>query len=208
MPAPINSCLLAVMLSCHAGIAAAATLNGTVARVIDGDTVTVIDGRHRKIKVRLSGIDAPEKRQAFGREAGANLTLLIMGKPVAVEWHKRDVYGRLIGRVLYAPATCSSCTKIEDAGLAQINSGYAWSYRDASSEQSYVDKQRYAIAENAARASRRGLWADAKPVSPWQWRHGLAGSSNLVPLTTMHHLRKVKTVVRHPLRSVHRWIRG
>lgn len=208
MTLPAVPYLLAVGIACHAGISLAATLQGTVVRVADGDTVTVADGRHRQVKVRLSGIDAPEKQQAFGRQAGANLARLVMGKPVAVEWDKRDAYGRIIGRVLVAPVSCPGCARTEDAGLAQIQSGYAWWYRSESRELSHTDQQRYAIAENAARASYRGLWADPKPVPPWQWRHDPANHSSSAQSNTTTHIRKVKTIIRHPLRNMQRWIHG
>ena len=157
--------------------ALAATLHGKVVRVADGDTITVADGRQRRIKVRLSGIDAPEKLQPYGRLSAANLATLLLGKAVTVAWDKRDAYGRVIGRVLVAPASCPSCGPSEDAGLAQIAAGYAWWYRRESRELGHEDKARYAFAENAARARHRGLWlpSSPQPVPPWEWRHRLAG---------------------------------
>lgn len=163
---------------CFATSAApAATLQGKVVRVVDGDTVSVADGRQRKIMVRLSGIDAPEKQQSYGRLSAANLATLLLGRAVTVEWNQRDAYGRIIGRVLVAPAACPSCGPSEDAGLAQIAAGYAWWYRSESRELSHEDKARYAFAENAARARHRGLWlpSSPQPVPPWEWRHRLAG---------------------------------
>jgi len=189
--------------------ALAASLHGQVVRVVDGDTISVADGRHRKIKVRLSGIDAPEKQQPYGRLAGANLATLLLGKAVTVEWDQRDAYGRVIGRVLVAPPACPACAQSEDAGLAQIAAGYAWWYRSESRQLSHADKARYAFAENAARAGHRGLWSTTHPVPPWQWRHSLAGHASApVAWTSMRikGVKRVKVVILHPLRNLRRQV--
>ena len=88
------------------------------------------------------------------------------GRTVAVEWHKRDQYGRLIGKVISDGA---------DTGLAQVRAGLAWWYRRFSAEQSPVDRVIYEDAEAKARASRRGLWSSADPVAPWDWRKAARG---------------------------------
>lgn len=186
----------------------AATLHGQVVSVADGDTLTVVDGRHRRIKVRLAGIDAPEKDQPDGRQSRAHLKSLALGKMVDVEWDKRDTYGRVIGRVLLAPASCPSCDRSHDAGLAQLGAGHAWWYRSQSRELSPAQKSRYALAENSARARHSGLWAAPEPVAPWQWRHGQGGRASQVIAKTSERIRKVGRVIRHPMRSARRWLRS
>lgn len=180
----------------------AATLHGRVVGVADGDTLTLADGRQRRIKVRLSGIDAPEKNQVYGRQSAAHLASLVLGKAVEVEWDRRDAYGRVIGRVLVAPNACPACAKLRDAGLAQIAAGYAWWYRSESRELAHADKFRYAFAENTARARHGGLWAAPNAVPPWQWRHSQAASSSSLLAKTSVRIRKTWRVVRHPLRSM------
>jgi endonuclease YncB( thermonuclease family) len=76
-------------------VALAETIEGKVVAVSDGDTITVLDRTHRQIKIRLSGIDAPEKKQAFGQRSKQNLSGLVFNKEVRVEWHKRDKYKRI-----------------------------------------------------------------------------------------------------------------
>ena len=83
--------------------ASAAELFGTVVAVADGDTVTLLDASNLQHKVRLSGIDAPERRQAYGERARQNLAANVHHKTVLVVWKKEDRYGRIVGRVLLAP---------------------------------------------------------------------------------------------------------
>jgi endonuclease YncB( thermonuclease family) len=153
----------------------AAELHGKVVGVADGDTITVVDGARALHKVRLAGIDAPEKNQPYGGEARRHLVALVFGKPVVVTWHKLDRYGRLVGRVgLTVPGACGrpDCARVEDVGLAQVESGLAWHYRQYQNEQSPEERGRYALAEQEARTKREGLWRDARPVPPWEYRNG------------------------------------
>lgn len=198
--------LLLLLLGMQAGAPFAAVLRGQVVAVADGDTITVADGRHRKVKVRLSGIDAPEKNQPYGRESRAHLVSMALGKAVDVEWDKRDAYGRVIGRVLLAPGNCPACDKSRDAGLAQISAGYAWWYRSESRELTHGDKSRYALAENSARARHSGLWAAPAPMPPWDWRHSHLGQTSAPLARTRERIRKAKAVIRHPVRSARRWV--
>jgi len=123
--------------------------------------------------VRLSGIDAPEKKQPYGTRAKQHLSELVFGKVVDVDWEKRDRYGRIIGVVLAPAASCAAanCTKTVDAGLAQLSAGFAWHYKQYAKEQPRAERERYAAAEHEAHLKRLGLWADPHPVAPWEWRH-------------------------------------
>ena len=158
--APIRSAFL-ILAILAAGAALADEMAGRVVAVADGDTLTVLDAGHQQHRIRLAGIDAPEKRQAFGRAAKEGLSGLAYGRAVTVRWNKRDRYGRIVGVVLVDGT---------DAGLAQVRAGLAWHYVQYAREQSLQDRQSYAKAEADARAQRRGLWIDSVPVPPWDWR--------------------------------------
>ncbi len=139
------------------------TITGKVVGVADGDTITVLDASNQQHKIRLQGIDAPEKKQAFGQKSKASLSAMVYGKPVTVEWSKRDRYQRIIGVVLADGVDCN---------LEQVKAGMAWWYRQYAKEQSPADRAKYEAAENQAKAGRVGLWSDADPLAPWEFRHG------------------------------------
>ncbi len=128
----------------------------------DGDTITVLDANKVQHKIRLAGIDAPEKKQAFGNSSKESLSDLAFDKTVNVETGKRDRFGRQIGKVL---------VNGRDVNLVQVERGMAWFYRQYKREQSPNDQRLYEAAEDAARAGKRGLWRDADSVPPWEFRH-------------------------------------
>jgi len=163
--------LVAVLLfiATHVG---AAELLGRVVHVADGDTVTVLDVEHVQHIVRLGGIDAPERGQAFGQVSRRHLAGLVHGQPVTVAWHKRDRYGRLVGRVLVDG---------RDANLAQIEAGLAWHYTAYAAEQASAERQAYSEAHRAAHGARLGLWRDPEPVPPWDWRRGARAGARSDP---------------------------
>ena len=144
----------------------AETLTGRVVGIADGDTITVLDANRQQHKIRLSGIDAPEKAQPFGDRSKENLATLVFDKQVVVESNKQDRYGRTVGKVLVNGA---------DANLAQVKAGMAWWYREYANEQSDVDRRLYEQAEQQAQTQRIGLWSDKNPVPPWDFRHAKAG---------------------------------
>ena len=78
----------------------AADLQGRVVGISDGDTLTILDSDRRQHKVRLAGIDAPEKSQAFGQASKVSLSEQAFGRDVVVVWDKQDRYGRIIGFLL------------------------------------------------------------------------------------------------------------
>lgn len=151
--------LFAAVLAPAAGFAA--ELAGRVVAVSDGDTITVLDAGRKPHKVRLSGIDAPESRQAFGTRSTQSLAKQVFDRQVSVEWGKHDRYGRIVG-VVFVDG--------RDVNLAQVRAGLAWWYRQYAREQAPDDRQLYEAAENEAKVARRGLWADPQPVPPWAWR--------------------------------------
>jgi endonuclease YncB( thermonuclease family) len=159
--------LLLLTLPTHAD-----TLTGTVVSVTDGDTITVLDANHEQHKIRLSGIDAPEKSQPFGQRSKESMSTLVFGKEVDVLWHKHDRYQRIVGKVMAQPSDCPTCPKTLDVGLAQLTVGLAWWYQKYAKEQSPEDAGQYEFAGHEARAKHVGLWADGHPIPPWDWRKG------------------------------------
>lgn len=140
----------------------AETITGKVVGVLDGDTVEVLDATNTPHRIRLAGIDAPEKAQPFGNRAKKRLLELVGGQTVEVESNKVDQYGRTVGKLI-----CDG----QDANLAMVKSGLAWWYREYAREQSEADRGLYEAAETAAKAERLGLWSDPNPIPPWDWRH-------------------------------------
>jgi endonuclease YncB( thermonuclease family) len=131
---------------------------GVHARVVavhDGDTLTVLVER-RQVKVRLTEIDAPELKQAYGARSKQSLSELCFGKTAELEVHDRDRYGRTLAQVY--------CGGI-DANAEQVRRGYAWTYTRYAAPGSPL----FAI-EREARIARRGLWEDPAPTPPWDWR--------------------------------------
>jgi endonuclease YncB( thermonuclease family) len=141
--------------------APASAFDGRVVTVNDGDTVAVIDAQNIKHRVRIAGIDAPEKNQPFGPAATESLARLTLGQRVEARCHKRDRYGREVCEVFAAG---------RDVGLEQLQSGLAWWYREYAREQPPDERASYEAAETAARSAHRGLWRDEHPTPPWAWR--------------------------------------
>ena len=102
---------------------------GKVIKVTDGDSITILNARNEKVRVRLTGIDAPEADQPYGQESKKNLASMVAGKEVSIETNKTDRYGRVLGKVWVQPADCPSCGKTVNTNHAQILSGMAWWYR-------------------------------------------------------------------------------
>ena len=129
--------------------------------VIDGDTIRVKDKSEWK-RVRLQGIDAPEKDQIFGKDSTQALaTCIYKAKKVRIEWSKKDRYGRLLGKVIADEVDCN---------LSQIKQGSAWHYKSYQKDQTFLDRKLYAEAEITSRNSRIGLWKEKCPIPPWDWR--------------------------------------
>ncbi len=147
--------------------ATAADIVGRVVGVSDGDTITVLVDNHDRLKVRLAGIDAPEKSQPFGSVSKKSLSDQVFGKTVNIESNKKDRYGRFLGRVIFNGT---------DVCLEQIRSGMAWHYKRYSNEQSESLRREYADAESQARQLKIGLWSEPTPVAPWEYRHQGRGS--------------------------------
>jgi len=141
----------------------AQVLVGKVVAIADGDTLTVLDESKTQHKIRLGGIDAPERAQPFGQLSKEHLSALVFGKTIEVETAKQDRYKRTIGKIV---------VEGRDVNLAMVVAGLAWHYKKYEQEQSAADRLLYANAQDEARSAGRGLWRDAGPVAPWDWRAG------------------------------------
>ena len=135
--------------------AARADFVGKVVHVADGDTLTVLLER-KQVRVRLDAIDAPELKQPFGRRAQQSLAELCAARSVRVTEKGTDRYGRVIGRI--------ECDGVE-ANSEQVRRGMAWVFVRYAPANSPL----YGL-QGEAQLTRRGLWADPRPVAPWDWR--------------------------------------
>lgn len=137
--------------------AAGSSFEAKVVRVVDGDTLQVLDDQKTNIRVRLYGIDAPESKQAWGQKAKQALSGAVASKTVTVVDHGMDVYGRLLGTVWLDGY---------DINASMVSSGHAWVYR----YQGNAVVPEYQKFESSAQSNGAGLWADKEPVPPWEWR--------------------------------------
>ena len=133
----------------------AQTLQGKVVRVADGDTITILDATNTQNKVRLNKIDAPEKSQAFGEVSRKHLASMVAGNVVKVEWTKKDKYGRILGDISIGTT---------NVNLRMVQHGLAWHFKV------FDNTTEFAQAETEARAKKIGLWRDANPIPPWDFR--------------------------------------
>lgn len=140
----------------------ALSLTGKVVRISDGDTFVLLEDSKKQHRIRLSSIDAPERKgQAFGRKSKEYLSQLVVGRSVVIIYTNRDRYKRIIGKVLLDNT---------DINLEMVRVGMAWHYKYYEKDQSEADRKLYTQAEMNARNARIGLWVDTKPMPPWEFR--------------------------------------
>ena len=157
---PALACLLAgtsLASSVHADI-----LAGRVTGITDGDTLTLLV-EHQAHTIRIAGIDAPERHQAWGSQSKTNVSRLAMNRDAIADCVKFDRWGRSVCKVRVDAA---------DVGLEQVRDGMAWWYRRYAGDQPSEDRSAYENAEFLAKARRLGLWHDTHPVPPWAFRRG------------------------------------
>ena len=130
-------------------------LRGKVVSIADGDTITVLDADKVQHRIRLEGIDAPEKKQAFGTKSKERMTEKVAGQEVVVQWTKKDQYGRILGDVRLGK---------RHINLEMVQDGLAWHFKQ------YSKSKELAEAEEAARKAKKGLWLDKEPTPPWEFR--------------------------------------
>ncbi|OAI43883.1 hypothetical protein AYO43_09755 [Nitrospira sp. SCGC AG-212-E16] len=134
----------------------ASDFSGSVVSVLDGDTIEVLHYRHPE-RIRLSGIDCPEKGQAYSKNARQAASALVFGKDVILQTHGYDKYKRTLADVLVPDGT--------NVNHELVKEGWCWWYRKYAPGDTVLEG-----LENEARAGRKGLWADRQPVPPWEWR--------------------------------------
>lgn len=162
----LSRALLAVFVSALVGAFAAHPAHaeqrrGKVVGVADGDTLTLLDEQRQQHRIRLDGIDAPERTQPFGQRARQSLAAMAHGREAMAECPKTDKYGRSVCRVVVDGV---------DVGLEQVRRGLAWHYVRYAREQSPEARVAYARAEEQARGERSGLWSTRDPTPPWDYR--------------------------------------
>lgn len=146
-------------------------LIGKVVRVLDGDTfVLLVD--QQPVRIRVTGIDAPEKDQPFGQRSRQSLAGMVDGNPVAVRVKGKDSFGRILGAV-YAKicAPSAPCLAVY-VNAEQVKTGMAWAYRFHGQA---VDPAMLKL-ETQARSERVGLWSAPNAVEPWKWRHQMVNA--------------------------------
>jgi endonuclease YncB( thermonuclease family) len=153
--------LAVILFTCSAAFSS--TYEAHVARVVDGDTLIVLDNRGAEHKIRLDMIDAPELDQPFGSQSARHLRTMAGNDRVVVSARGRDPYGREIGRVIVNGS---------DVGLTMVRSGYAWFYDSLAARHSEAENALYASAQSVARQKRLGLWQGVRPEAPWKHRAG------------------------------------
>jgi endonuclease YncB( thermonuclease family) len=134
--------------------ATTAQIQGKVVSIADGDTFTMLVD-NEQVKVRLHGIDCPEKGQDFGKVAKEFLADYVFGKVVSVKYMDTDRYGRTIGMVVVGGVNLNE--KLLEAGLA-------WHYK------TYDKNPDWAKLEEQARRAKKGLWVQPNAVPPWDYR--------------------------------------
>lgn len=133
--------------------------SGKVVKIVDGDTFDILLDNHTTMRIRMEGIDAPERGMAFYQVAKSYLGELCLDQIIQIEETNIDRYGRVIAK--------SYIGNRSELGLLMIEAGYAWHFKRYSSD------MQLAQAENTARDKKVGLWVDRMPVAPWDWRENL-----------------------------------
>ena len=156
-------------------------LTGKVVAIADGDTLTVLVDQ-KEVKVRVHGIDCPERGQPFGTRAKQFTADQAFGKVVSVEVIDTDRYGRTVGRVTLSTG--------DDLSASLVEHGMAWHYVKYA-----PDDKELAALDVAARQGKVGLWLDSKPIPPWEWRNGERGETE--PADATGYWLNTESNVRH-----------
>lgn len=149
--------LFSLLLFCTRPGSGPGDLSGVASRIADGDSFTLLTPTQKTVRIRLNGIDAPEKKQDFYRVSKSALADMLAGKTIRVAVTGSDRYGRVLGEV-YTPDNDSS------VNLRLVARGLAWHFTR------YSANAALAAAEKRARSQRLGLWRQPQPVAPWVFR--------------------------------------
>lgn len=146
--------LLLLVLSLLISKDSTETLLGKVVGVTDGDTITLVINNNQE-KVRLEGIDCPERGQVFGKRAKQFTSDMVYGKTVSLKRTGNDRYGRTLGLI-----------QVQGKILNQelVKAGFAWHFKK------YSSSPVLSLFEEEARQKRRGLWIEDNPLPPWDYR--------------------------------------
>lgn len=152
---------LIAMLASPSGNAQTETLHAKVISYASGSSFAVVGANEKLRRVKLTGIDAPERRQRFATEARQLAAQWLSTKPIDIAIDGTDKDARIVGRVMVDG---------RDVALALIEAGLAWC--DPADDKLLSEQTRaaYRAACEQARTQRRGLWQDASPTPPWAYR--------------------------------------
>jgi micrococcal nuclease len=146
---------LAFAMMASAIASADETMEAKVKRVIDGDSILVVDSNDMEFEAQLEGIDAPEMKQEFGKESLEALTKMLKDQKVKLTWKSKDTYDRLLAQVY-----------LEDKhiNIEMLRTGMAWHFKR------YNKSEELAKIESEAKLAKKGLWSKESPVAPWDYR--------------------------------------
>jgi micrococcal nuclease len=147
-----------LMIGCYSKTDASSKseLSGKVIKIVDGDTYDILFDNKTTQRIRMEGIDAPERGMPFYKVSKDYLGELCFGQTVLINKTNTDRYGRIVAKT-YLPNG-------KELGLLMIEAGYAWHFKK------YSSNEQLANAETEARNKRMGLWIDDKPIAPWEYR--------------------------------------
>jgi endonuclease YncB( thermonuclease family) len=131
------------------------TVKGKVVAVKDGDTIVILKNK-TEYTIRLTGIDCPEKKQAFGMKAKQFASDQAFGKTVTAKIYSKDRYKRSLADIILPNGKILN--------YEMVRAGLAWHYKQ------YSKDAKLAELERQARKQKIGLWVDKDPVPPWQFR--------------------------------------
>lgn len=130
-------------------------IKGKVIKITDGDTFVLLTDSKEQIKIRLHGIDAPEKKQDYGTASKNYLSNLVFKKDIIIEYKNRDRYGRRIGIAFVEGVNVNE---------KMLSEGMAWHFKK------YDANSQWSVLESKAKEEKKGLWSQPNPVAPWEWR--------------------------------------
>ena len=139
--------LLLILIFLPVSLTAQAEFAAKVIGITDGDTIKVLDESNTQHKIRLVGIDAPERKQPWGTRSRQGLADVLAVMTFTVEDRKKDRWGRLIAVVWVTPPDCQECPRTFDAGLSQLTRGLAWRFKRYADEQPSGEREQYSFAE-------------------------------------------------------------
>lgn len=155
--------IISICLVFHSCFLLQEDMQATVVGVKDGDSIEVLDSNKQTNIIRLSHVDCPEYGQPFFKAAKRFTSDFCFNKQVVLEQTDVDRYGRLV---------CEVFVDGKSLNMALVENGFAWHHTR------YSDDMDFSVAEEQARRAKKGLWADKKPLPPWEWRRAKREDNN------------------------------